>query len=428
VRILFASAIGGLGGAELFLLEMLEELRQRVPEWELHLLLGGDGPLIERAKSLGVTCHLSPLPSALAEWGDTPVRVASENTRPNRLKRGWHLASGLREASRQLREVLRRVDPDIVHSNGLKYHALTGWTGCGRARLVWFQHDYLGSRRLLSRGLPWLGRFVEFLWANSHSVADDLRRLMPRTPIRVLHCGIDLDRFSPGPSDPEWLDRQCDPPAETTSVLRIGLVATYARWKGQDRFLETAARLRQRHPNQPMRFYLVGGPIYATAGSQFTRSELVQMANELGIADVVRFIPYQADTPRVYRSLDIVVHASRHPEPFGRTILEAMACGRAVIAVEAGGAAEIFAADRSALGIAADDAEALSQAVEMLVNDRGRRLSLGHAARIRAGHFSRSRMGEALLDAYERLEPPGHGRRGPSDIARLIGNETAGRA
>lgn len=403
MRILFASSIGGLGGAELFLVEMLEELRRRAPDWELHLLLGGDGPLIERARSLGVTCHRHPLPRVLAEWGDTSARLRGSENRPGRIRRGWELATAVRTAGRQLRKLLRQIDPDLVHSNGLKYHALTGWTGTGRARLVWFQHDYLGSRRLLSRGLPWLGRSVDLLWANSHSVAADVHRLMPRTPIEVLHCGIDLDRFSPGLADPEWLDQQCEPPAETTSALRIGLVATYARWKGQDLLLQAAARLRQQHPDRAVQFYLVGGPIYATAGSQFTRDELARMASELGIADTVRFVPYQTDTPRVYRSLDIVVHASRHPEPFGRTILEAMACGRPVIAVQAGGAAEIFAADRAAIGIAPDDENALAEALEMLTEDGRLRESLAASARARAQQFSQHRMGQRLFDVYSQV-------------------------
>lgn len=401
MRILFASPIGGLGGAELFLLEMLEELRSRVPDWELHLVTGGDGPLLERAAALGVICHLEPFPEALAKWGDTSAQSKSA-AKSNFLIRGLRLAAGVLAYRRRFRTLLRRIDPDLIHSNGLKYHAITGLAGCGRAKLVWFLHDYLGSRRFLSRVLPRLGRSVRLLWANSRSVAEDIRQLMPRTPVEVLHCGIDLEKFSPGPSEAEWLDRQCEPPRDSGDVLRIGLVATYARWKGQDVFLKAAAEFHRRHPEPAIRFYIIGGPIYQTAGSQFSREELAGLAVELGIGSLVRFVPFQSEVARVYRSLDIVVHASRQVEPFGRTILEAMACGRAVVAVEAGGSAEIFAADRAAYGVPLDDASALAAALEALQDPAARR-GFEDRARRRSVAFSRAHMGEGLWQQYRAL-------------------------
>jgi len=402
LRILFASPIGGLGGAELFLLEMLEELRLRAPDWDLHLVAGSDGPLLARAQSLGVTCHLEPFPPELAAWGDSSAKTATGSAAGNALARWLKLGPAVLRYRRRLRALIRRIGPDLVHSNGLKFHALTGLAGCGEARLAWFMHDYLGSRRLLSRVLPWLARSVDLVWANSQSVADDIQKLLPSIPVEVLHCGIDLETFAPGPSEADWLEGQCEPIGNNSPALRIGLVATYARWKGQDLFLQAAAELLRRKPSQPVRFYIIGGPIYESAGSQFTRKELTQLASGFGIAEAVRFVPFQIEISRVYRSLDVVVHASRHPEPFGRTILEAMACGRAVIATEAGGAAEIFSADKAAVGVPPGDVCALSQAMKALVEDAELRSSLGHKARVRANEFSRGRMGEKLHSVYSR--------------------------
>ncbi|HUQ72501.1 MAG TPA: glycosyltransferase, partial [Planctomycetaceae bacterium] len=316
---MFASPIGGLGGAELFLLEMLEELRLRAPDWELHLVAGSDGPLLARAEALGVTCHLEPFPPELAVWGDSSAKTAAGSATGNMVTRGLKVCSAVLRYRRRLRSLIRRIDPDRVHSNGLKFHALTGLAGCGEARLVWFMHDYLGSRRLLSRILPWLARSVDLVWANSQSVADDIQKLLPSRRVEILYCGIDLGTFAPGPSEADWLEDQCEPAGDRSPALRIGLVATYARWKGQDQFLQAAAELLRRKPAQSVRFYIIGGPIYESAGSQFTREELTQQAAELGLADSVRFVPFQREISRVYRSLDVVVHASRHPEPFGRT-------------------------------------------------------------------------------------------------------------
>ena len=117
-------------------------------------------------------------------------------------------------------------------------------------------------------------------------------------------------------------------PAAAPGTLRVGLVATFARWKGQDLFLKAAAQMVQNRPGQPLRFYLIGGPIYRTRGSQFSEHELRLLALGLDIAPLVGFIGFQQHTADLYRALDIVVHASTEPEPFGLTIIEAMACSK----------------------------------------------------------------------------------------------------
>lgn len=66
------------------------------------------------------------------------------------------------------------------------------------------------------------------------------------------------------------------------------------------------------------------------------------------------------------RALDIVVHASTQPEPFGLVIAEAMACGRAVIASQAGGAAEIIDPGENALGLPPGDAAVLAERIVQL--------------------------------------------------------------
>ena len=118
--------------------------------------------------------------------------------------------------------------------------------------------------------------------------------------------------------------------------------------EGAGRFLDALARLPAAGP--PVRGYIVGGPIYATAGSQFTRDELERRAAANGLAGRVGFVPFQTDPADVYRMLDVAVHASTRPEPFGLTIAEAMGCGKPVVVSAAGGAAELFTPGHDGLG------------------------------------------------------------------------------
>src|SRR5438309_2205992 len=135
------------------------------------------------------------------------------------------------------------------------------------------------------------------------------------------------------------------PPAG--DVVRIGLLGTFARWKGHITFLEAVARLPR---DLRVRAYVIGGALYQTAGSQYTLDELRRHAAALGLSDRVGFTGFVTSPDEALRALDIVVHASTAPEPFGLVIAEAMACGRAVIASDAGGAREILTPGVDALG------------------------------------------------------------------------------
>jgi glycosyltransferase involved in cell wall biosynthesis len=163
--------------------------------------------------------------------------------------------------------------------------------------------------------------------------------------------------------------------------VRVGLVATFANWKGHDVFLEALSRLPA---HLPVRGYVVGGPIYTTAGSQWTRGELEAMAAELGLGERVGFVPFQRDPADVYRMLDVVVHASTRAEPFGLTIAEAMSCGRAVVVSAAGGAAELFAEGVDAFGYTPGDVSGLAAAIRRLVEDAELRRRLAANARATA--------------------------------------------
>src|SRR5262249_54761573 len=114
----------------------------------------------------------------------------------------------------------------------------------------------------------------------------------------------------------------------------------------------------------------------------------------VGPAGRLGFAPPQDAPAAVFGALDVVVHASTRPEPFGRVIVEAMACGRAVVAAPTGGAAELFDDGVSALACPPGDAGALALALRRLIGDPALRRSLGDARRARAGaQFGRPRRG-----------------------------------
>ena len=103
------------------------------------------------------------------------------------------------------------------------------------------------------------------------------------------------------------------------------------------------------------------------------------------------------------RALDIVVHASTEPEPFGLVIAEAMACGRPVIVANGGGAREIVEPGVDALTHPPGDAAALAARIRELAEDARLRAALGVSAREAAlRRFDRMRLASELIPLYER--------------------------
>jgi glycosyltransferase involved in cell wall biosynthesis len=398
MRVIFLSASGELGGAERSLLDVVDSLRKARPEWQLHLVVPAEGTLLRHATEAGV--HVALLPygdtlSALGESGDDDTRGARAPAR--------RLAAALLPAARyarRLRAHLRAVRPDLVHSNGLKMHLLAAWTAPPGAPVVWHVHDYIGSRPLTSRLLrASVGRCAAIV-TNSASVAEDARRVLgARAPIVAIPNAIDLDRFSPeGPRLD--LDGLAGLPPAPPSTIRVGLVATYGRWKGHTTFLDALARLPG---DVSARGYIVGGSLYRTSGSQLTRKELEHHAASVGVADRVGFTGFVEQPDQALRALDIVVHASTAPEPFGLVIAEAMACGRAVIASDAGGPREIVTPGVDGLLREPGNPESLADGIARLARDPGARARLGRAGRETAERqFDRARLAAALVPVYER--------------------------
>jgi glycosyltransferase involved in cell wall biosynthesis len=365
---------------------------------EAQVLALADGPLLEKASALGASTLVIPPPPHLARLGESGV--------------GSHAAAALLPllsatpaVARFLTEVRRAIAsarPDVVHTNGMKAHLLGGLTAPRRTRLVIHLHDFTGTRPISKLLLPTLATIrprTAFI-AISGAVARDFERISPRAHVHTVYNVVDTDYFREGAAEPDWLASTAGLQPPTPPTVSFGLVATYARWKGHSLFIEAAGLLRKARPDLAMRIYVVGGPIYETVGSQVRASELLAQARIAGVESCFGLVPFQEDIARVYRALNVVVHASTEPEPFGRTIIEAMACARPVIVARAGGAAELFDDGVNALGVEprnpAKLADAMIVALDPLIRARLGQAASAHA---RAG-FGRSRLAPELLRVY----------------------------
>jgi glycosyltransferase involved in cell wall biosynthesis len=411
MKIVFLSSTGQLGGAENVLLDALASLREARPAWALDLIAASEGPLVERARAIGVGATVLSFPAALARLGDAGAGGPA-GLEVSRARLALRLSASLPEVAgyvRALRRSLGRLSPEVIHTNGFKMHALGAWARPRGAALVWHVHDYVSSRPFAARMLRASVRRCDAAIANSQSVASDVRALTKgRLKVWTVPNAVNLEQFTPAGETVD-LDALAGLPSPEPDTVRVGLVATLARWKGHDTFLRALSMLPV---DSRVRGYVTGDALYQTEGSQYRLEELRLLASQLGVEGRVGFTGFVPDAAAAMRSLDVVVHASTAPEPFGLVIAEAMACGRALIASEAGGAAELFNTGENALGHAPGDAEGLASRIAQLARDAPLRAALGRAGRATAlQRFDRTRLAAELIPVYEEVRNAKRGTR-----------------
>ncbi|WP_439625387.1 glycosyltransferase family 4 protein [Gemmata sp.] len=396
MRLLYLSPVGTLGGAERVLLTAVRGVLRERPGAVVRVVVLADGPLAGAVRDIGAEVEVIALPADFAALGDS----SRPGGRTAAALRSLHRLPALAQFVARLRDRIAKFAPNLVHSNGIKTHLLSPFVVPKRVPLVWHAHDFYGSRPVAGWLLRRARARVKAVVAISNAVAADVRAVLPGVPVRVVPNAIDISRFCQGAGDGPELDRLAGVLVAPTGTLRVGLVATYARWKGHLTVLDAAARLGADAPELRVRWYVVGGPIYQTP-AQFTPAELREAVAARGLGDRVAFVPFQTDTASVYRALDVVVHASTAPEPFGLTIAEAMACGRAVVVSAAGGATELFTDGVDALGFEPGNVNQLSSVVCRLARNPDLRAQLSLAARhAAAARFDALDYGAKLWGVY----------------------------
>ena len=380
MTLVFLNVTGGLGGAERVLLTLLKELRRLKPNWKITVVAGVDGPLLPAVRDLGCQAEVLAYPnkvSALGDWGvqsKLSLIVQLVQAMPSVLRYGA-----------KLRRRVQELEPHVVQSNGFKMHVLGALAfRSGQFRLAWHVHDFVSNRTVMKVLLRFYGTVPKAIVAISDAVAADLRLLGKLGQIRTIWNSVDLSRFAAA-ALPEG------------DTIRIGLVATFARWKGHEVFLRALALLPK---ELQWRAYVVGGEVYSRAASQYTAAELQSLSAELGLTEQVEFTGFLADPAGLIESLDIVVHASTEPEPFGLVIAEGMAAARAVVT----SSESLITDDVDGLTHRSGDVTGLACALERLIRNPELRLRLGKAARATAeARFQPERMAREFIALYEEI-------------------------
>jgi glycosyltransferase involved in cell wall biosynthesis len=172
-------------------------------------------------------------------------------------------------------------------------------------------------------------------------------------------------------------------------VLSVGRLHAQ---KGHATLIEAVAACRDRDVHVDL----------AVAGEGPLRGELVALARRLGIEDRVQLLGRCEDVRKLLRATDVFAFPSLY-EAVGIALLEAMACGVAIVASRVGGIPEIVADGVSGLLVPPGEVVPLAEALIRLAHDPGHRIVLGQAARDRALAFDIQGQVQALEELYEGL-------------------------
>ncbi len=245
------------------------------------------------------------------------------------------------------------------------------------------------------------------LVANTTDEARQLISLYDADPhdVDVVHPGVDLDRFRPG-SQAKARARH-GIPADAVLLLFVGRIQPL---KAPDVLLRAAARLAAARPELRSRLVVVicGGP----SGTGLDRpTALMDLAQELGIADLVRFEP-PSDREGLadwYRAADVTVVPS-HSESFGLVAIEAQACGTPVVAASVGGLRTAVLDQVSGVLVDGHDPREYARVLSELIDHPERRGELARGARMHASSFGWSATTAGLLSTYEQALDAFRGR------------------
>lgn len=385
LRVLFVDHETRLSGGQRDLVDLVRAIDPAAAE--VHVALPGSGPLAGALAAEGARVHLVPM--------DEKLRKVSRWELATRPWIGIASSAALAQAAIRLAGLARRLRPDVIHTNSMKSHVLAiPAARAAGAPLVWHIRDILEEGWLRKAMVALARRGADRVVSLSDVAAEPFRAGRLEDRVRVVHNGI-----RPRPLDQDaaaaWRRTVGAQPGDVLVVL----VGQIAGWKGQDVFVEAAGRLAATHPQ--LRFAIVGECLFPENEGEFDR-RIRARAIELGLEERLRFTgPVDAIEP-VMAGADIVVHASRLPEPFGRVIVEAMAQGTPVISTTIGAGPELVP-DTAGRLVPPDDPAALAAVIAELAEDDGLRATLGACARQAAAGFDISATGAGVTAVWDEL-------------------------
>jgi glycosyltransferase involved in cell wall biosynthesis len=358
MKILFLDQSGKPGGAELCLIDIAKPYRD-------NCLVGlfADGSF-----------------RRLLEQQQIPVQVLT--TQAIQVRKESSLAQGLGSLSQLLPLIAGVVqlshNYDLIYANTQKALVVGALASClSRRPLVYHLHDILStdhfSRTNRRLAVTLANCFASLVIANSKASQAAFLEAGGRSDItHVVYNGFEPEGYQSDQSYISQLRKQL----ELDGQFVVGHFSRLSPWKGQHILLEALV-----HCPEDVTAIFVGDALF---GEQDYVQQLHEQVAKLGLKERVRFLGFRSDIVPLMKACDLVAHTSTVAEPFGRVIVEAMLCGRPIVASAAGGVVELVEFDKTGWLFSPGNSQQLARTITTCRNQPEYTANIVHQAHIQA--------------------------------------------
>jgi glycosyltransferase involved in cell wall biosynthesis len=378
MKILFLDQSGKLGGAELSLTDVAKSYRE-------NCLVGlfADG-----------------LFRQLLEQHHIPVQVLA--TQKINVSKDSSFLKNLASIS-SLVPLITKVTKlaqkyDLIYANTQKALVVGALASVfSRRPLVYHLRDILSpdhfSRTNRRIAVTLANQFASLVIANSKATQAAFIEAGGRPEItEVVYNGFEGDRYNTQEINSEPIKQQLG----LDGRFIVGHFSRLSPWKGQHILLEALAQC----PKDVTAIF-VGDALF---GEQDYVQQLHEQVAKLGLEERVRFLGFRSDIVHLMAACDLVAHTSTAAEPFGRVIVEAMLCGRPVVAAEAGGVVELVEHGHTGWLVPPGDSQKLAEAITSCRNQPEYSATIAHQSQLQASQrFNLTTTNQQIAKLLDRI-------------------------
>ena len=350
-----------MGGITRYMLTLPQGLRARAHE--VHVVSSG-GAMLPLFEQMG------------AEHLQLPIKTKSE------------LNPNLYLSLRPLAEYVRQHEIEIIHAQ-TRVTQVMGSLMKRKNKIPYVStcHGYFKTR-LFRQLWPCWGDVIAISPAVATHLHQDFK--VPAYKIHLVSHGIDLADFAQITPEERMANRR---QLGLTDELTIGMIARLSDVKGQDILIAAMPQIIWEVPRAKLLLF----------GEGKMKEQLLELVKRLRLQDYVEFFPIVAKTRASLSAIDCFAVPSRQ-EGLGLSVMEAQACGVAVVASDVGGIPSLIENRQTGILVKPKDVKALASAIITVLKDDEFRYSLGVSARRKAfSQYSSNQMIDKTIDVYKKV-------------------------
>lgn len=375
-KMLFLHAGAELYGADIVLLELIKGLNK--DKYEPFIILPNDGELVDKLRDENINVIIENYPILRRKYFNVKGII--------------NYCYNYKKYSKKIVRYIEENKIDIVHINtsavleGCYIKKKTG------VRVIWHIHEILLKPKIISKFIyKAIAKYADEVICVSNAVKKHFEEITKRKNATVIYNGVDNKKFNSNINS-EYLRKEFK---IKNNELVIGMIGRINAWKGQEDFIDAMEIVLKEIPNA--RALIVGG-VYE--GQEWRRKELEDKIKKSIYYNRITMSDFRKDSPNIHNLIDIFVLPSTNPDPLPTVILEAMACGKPVVAYRHGGVCEMVVDGFNGYFANVRDINDMASKIIKIANDENIRKKMGeNAVQRQRTMFSL----ESYIDNFEKI-------------------------